>query len=94
MGIILFPADNDVAYYNELIRLSVRKYPFVLVGRSLPNISASFISSDNHSAMVNAVKFLYEKHYQNPVFMVSPATLAASTDSPAGSRSLSPYDRL
>lgn len=80
MGIILFPTDNDVAYYNELIRLSVRKYPFVLVDRSLPNISTSFISSDDHSAMVNAVKFLYEKHYQNPVFMVPPAALAASID--------------
>lgn len=80
MGIILFPADYSISYHNELFRLSNRKYPFVLVDRSLPNINASFISSDNHKAMVDAVHFLYQKHYHNPVFATSPATLAASTD--------------
>lgn len=81
MGIILFPTDSDFAYPNELIKLAVRKYPFVLVDRSLPNVHASLISSDNHQAMVDAVQFLHQKNYEKPVYVTPPAALASSVDS-------------
>ena len=62
MGIILFPSDSDFSSHSELMKLVVRKYPLVLVDRSRPNVHASFVSSDDHQAMVDAVKFLYEKN--------------------------------
>ena len=60
-GIILFPVDHENPYHNELMQLSIRKSPLVLVDRMVSNIHASFISSENHQAMVNAVEFFAEE---------------------------------
>ena len=81
MGIILFPADNDVSYHSELIRYSIRKYPFVMVDRRLPNINASFIATDDHQAMIDAVQFLHQNGYRNPVYITPSPTMATSVDS-------------
>ena len=79
-GIILFPVDHDEAYHNELLKLSIRKYPLVLVDRMLPNIRASFITSENHQAMVNAVEFLYKKGFQRIVYVTPPPSQASTID--------------
>ena len=79
-GIILFPVDHDVAYQDELLKLAIRKYPLVLIDRMLANIHASFISSENHQAMVNAVEFLKNKNYQNIVYVTVPASVASTND--------------
>ena len=79
-GIILFPVDNDNFYHTELLKLSLRKYPLVLVDRMLPNIHASFISSENHQAMVNAVDFLKKKNFKNLVYMTPPSSIDSTTD--------------
>ena len=78
-GIILFPADHDNTYDNELFKLCIRKYPLVLVDRMLPNIPASFISSENHEAMVNAVEFLQKKGFERLVYVTAPSTVASTT---------------
>jgi DNA-binding LacI/PurR family transcriptional regulator len=79
-GIILFPVDHDNPYNNELLKLSIRKYPLVLVDRMSSNIHASFVTSENHQAMVNAVEFLQKKNYKNLVYITPPSTLASTTD--------------
>lgn len=79
-GIILFPVDHDNTYDSEILKLSIRKYPLVLVDRILSNIHASFVSSENHDAMVNAVEFLQNKGFHNLVFITAPSTLASTTD--------------
>lgn len=79
-GIILFPVDHDVAYHDELLKLSLRKYPLVLIDRMLSNIHASFISSENHQAMVNAVEFLKNKNFRNLVYITPPSSVASTTD--------------
>ena len=79
-GIILFPVDHDETYHNEPLKLPIRKYPLVLVDRMLPNIRASFISSENHQAMVNAVEFLYKKGFQRIVYVTPPSSRASTLD--------------
>ena len=79
-GIILFPVDRDNTYNSELLKLSMRKYPLVLVDRMLPNIHVSFISSENHQAMVNAVEFIQKKGIEKLVYVTVPSTLASTTD--------------
>lgn len=81
MGIILFPADNDAPYHSELIRFSMRKYPFVMVDRRLPNLDASFIATDDHQAMIDAVQFLHQNGYRNPVYITPSPAMASSVDS-------------
>lgn len=80
MGVILFPADNDTAYSHELLRYIIRKYPFVLVDRSIANINASIISSEDHQAMMDAVQFVHQRNYKHPLYAAPPATLASSID--------------
>lgn len=79
-GIILFPSDHETAYHNELLKLSIRKYPLVLVDRMVPNIHASFISSENHQAMINAVEFLKKKRFRNIVYVTPSSDVASTTD--------------
>lgn len=79
-GIILFPSDNDNAYNAELSKLSIRKYPLVLVDRMISNVHASFFSSENHQAMIDAVGFLHKKGFRHLVYMTSPSTLATTVD--------------
>lgn len=79
-GIILFPVDQDNIYDHELFNLCVRKYPLVLVDRMLPNISTSFIASENHQAMVNAVEFLQKKGFEKLVYVTAPSTIASTVD--------------
>lgn len=81
MGIILFPVDNDNADHDELTRLAVQKYPFVLVDRRIPNFNASFVASDDHQSMIDAVQFLYREGYRNPVFITPSPRIASSVDS-------------
>ena len=78
-GIILFPVEHD-AYQPELLQLSLRKYPLVLLDRTIKNIHASFISSQNHEAMVNAVEFLKKKGFQNLVFITPPSGESSTGD--------------
>lgn len=79
-GIILFPVDHDNACHTELLKLSLQKYPLVLVDRMLSSIHTSFISSENHQAMVNAVDYLHKKGFKHLVYISPPSTVASTTD--------------
>lgn len=79
-GIILFPVELSTVANDVLHRLSIRKYPLVLVDRTVSNFHASFISSENHQAMVDAVAFLHKLNYSNIVYMSPPSQDASSID--------------
>lgn len=79
-GIILFPVGQRSASHSELHRLSIRKYPLVLVDRTVANIHTSFICSENHQAMVDAVEFLHRHNFENIVYITPPSAEASSTD--------------
>ena len=76
-GIILFPLDNE-SINNELLKLSANRYPLVIIDRYLQNINSSFVATDNHNAMVEAVKFLRAKKHEHILYLTSPSTLATS----------------
>lgn len=79
-GIILFPVNYDYAYNDELSNLTGKKYPLVLIDRTLP-VRASFVTSENHQAMIDAVEFLQRKGFQKPVYISPPPEIASTTDS-------------
>ena len=67
-GLILFPVDNE--YYNEpLLKLSIAKYPTVIIDRYIKTLNLSFVSTDNYRAMMDTVKYLHNKKYKNPVYV-------------------------
>ena len=78
-GVILFPIDNE--YYNEtLLKISISKYPLVIIDRYIKALNLSLVSSDHHKAMVDIVKYLYQKKYKNPVFVTHEGSLATAVE--------------
>ena len=78
-GVILFPIDNE--YYNEsLLKISISKYPLVVIDRYLKGLNLSFISTDNHNALVDTIRYLHAKKYKNPVFVTHEASLATAVE--------------
>jgi DNA-binding LacI/PurR family transcriptional regulator len=76
-GIILFPIDNE--RINEgLLKLSTQRYPLVIIDRYFTNINSSFISTDNYTAMREAVKFLHGKKHTHFLYLTSHDSLATS----------------
>ena len=76
-GIILFPLDNEVNN-SELLKLSANRYPIAIIDRYFKNVNSSFISTDNHNAMVEAIKFLHSKKHKKLLYLTSPDSLATS----------------
>lgn len=78
-GLILFPIDNE--YYNEpLLKLSISKYPTVIIDRYIKNLHFSFVNTDNYGAMTNLVKYLYDKKYKNIVYATFESTVSTTTE--------------
>ena len=78
-GLILFPVDNE--YYNEpLLKLSISKYPTVIIDRYIKTLNLSFISTDNYRAMMDTVKYLQNKKYKNPVYVTFEPSIATTNE--------------
>ena len=78
-GLILFPIDNE--YYNEtLLKISISKYPLVIIDRYLKALNLSFISTDHYNAMIDVIKYLHSKGYKNPVFVTHESSLATAVE--------------
>lgn len=78
-GIILFPVNYDTSYNDALFSLTAKKFPLVLIDRTLP-VRASYIASENHQAMIDAVEYLYRKGIQNPVYLSPPIAVCSTTE--------------
>ena len=78
-GLILFPVDNE--YYNEpLLKLSIAKYPTVIIDRYIKTLNLSFVSTDNHKAMMDTIKYLHNKKYKNIVYVTFEPSLATTNE--------------
>jgi len=78
-GIILFPVNYDISYNDTLFNLTAKKFPLVLIDRTLP-VRASYIASENHQAMIDAVEFLHNRGIQNPVYLSPPIAVCSTTE--------------
>lgn len=75
-GVIICPADNEF-YNEELLRLSLKKFPIVLVDRYLKGLHLAFIASDGHKAMSDIVALLHKKQHKNITFIAANVVSAA-----------------
>lgn len=69
-GIILQPTHND--YFNaEVLKLSLNKFPIVIIDRELKGVDLPYVGTDNTAAMINAMNYLFERGHYNICFMSS-----------------------
>jgi DNA-binding LacI/PurR family transcriptional regulator len=77
-GLIIFPVENET-YNDSILRLSLDRFPFVLIDRFLKEIKTYSVSSDNVNGTREAVKHLLEKGHSSIAF-ISPEITNTVTD--------------
>ena len=78
-GAILFPVDNE-SYNEPLLKLSIAKYPTVIIDRYIKTLNLSFVSTDNYKALMDAVKYLYQKKYKHVVYAAFDSSIATTVE--------------
>ncbi|MGQ4665381.1 GntR family transcriptional regulator [Metabacillus halosaccharovorans] len=69
-GMIIFPTEKET--YNEaVLRLSLDKFPLVLIDRYMENILTYSVTSENESGTYEAISYFLEKGHTN-IGLVSP----------------------
>lgn len=69
-GIILQPTHNEF-FNNEILKLSLSKYPLVVIDRELKGISLPFVGTDNTASVDIVMKHLFKKGHRHICFMSS-----------------------
>ncbi len=67
-GIILQPTHNDY-FNNAVLKLSLNKFPMVIVDRELKGVDLPYVGTDNVSAMGTAMQYLFECGHRNICFI-------------------------
>lgn len=78
-GIILMCAQGET-YSGAVLRLSVEKFPIVLVDRELKGLPIPFVGTDNYSAAKELVNLLFEKGHRNICFLSHPFMRTSSVE--------------
>ncbi len=69
-GIILQPTHNDF-FNTEVLKLSLNRYPMVIIDRELKGVDLPYVGTDNKASMLNAMNYLFEKGHRNICFITS-----------------------
>lgn len=67
-GLIIFPTEHEM-YNEDIIKLNLTDFPFVLVDRYLKGIRSSCIYTNNYEISKSAVSFLLNKGCHNIAFL-------------------------
>lgn len=76
-GLIIYPVEGE-HYNNEILSLTLNRFPLVLLDRELKGVDTNSISSDNYAAAMQAVNHLHELGHSQIGFI---STLAEGTSS-------------
>jgi len=77
-GMIIFPVENET-YNDSILRLSLDRFPFVLIDRFLKEIKTYSVSSDNINGTREAAAYLLNKGHSSIAF-ISPEITNTVTD--------------
>ena len=78
-GVIIYPTDNKFCN-GELLRLSLGKFPIVIIDRHFKDVNFAYVATDNYNAAIDAVKFLNKKKYRNIALFTLPPTSSTSVE--------------
>jgi len=78
-GLIIYPVEGE-NYNNEILSLTLSKFPLVLVDRFLKGLDTSSVSSDNFNAAIMAVDHLHELGHRQIALFSSKAEGTSSIE--------------
>lgn len=67
-GLIIFPTESEI-YNEDILKLNLTDFPFVLVDRYLRGIRSSCIYTNNYEITKEAVEYLIDQGYPNIAFL-------------------------
>jgi DNA-binding LacI/PurR family transcriptional regulator len=67
-GILIFPVDGE-SYSEELLRLSLNKFPVVVIDRYLRGVETNCVCSDHAGGAYDAVSYLIEQGHTDIAFV-------------------------
>ncbi|WP_163195158.1 GntR family transcriptional regulator [Clostridium thermarum] len=77
-GLIIFPTLDE--HYNEsILRLSIEKFPLVLIDRYLKKINTNIVTTDNVQASYDAVNYLIQQGHKKIAY-ISPEITNSTTE--------------
>ena len=83
-GIIISTSQKNATIFSQLKK---EKYPFVLIDRNLPKLSAHFVGVDNYNGAYQATEHLIKNGYQKIALLkISPAYLSTIKERELGYR--------
>lgn len=84
-GLIIFPTESEI-YNEDILKLNLTDFPFVLVDRYLKGIRSSCIYTDNYEATKTAVRYLIKKGCLHTAFLSPGSHNTVTSDRLAGYR--------
>ncbi|MDR0425607.1 MAG: substrate-binding domain-containing protein [Clostridiales bacterium] len=69
-GLLIFPVDNET-FNEELLRLSIGKFPIIMIDRLLNGINIGYVCTDHYSSTFETVRYLRAKRYKHIVYIAS-----------------------
>ncbi|MFK9092027.1 GntR family transcriptional regulator [Bacillus salipaludis] len=69
-GMIIFPTEKET-YNDAVLRLSLDKFPFVLIDRYMENILTYSVTSENEVGTFDGISYLLNKGHKN-IGLISP----------------------
>lgn len=70
-GMIIFPAQGEF-FSEEILKLVVGKFPFVMIDRYLKGIPACSVSTDNVGAAKDGTNYLFSLGHRHIAFLTQP----------------------
>nr|WP_207627721.1 MULTISPECIES: GntR family transcriptional regulator [Bacillaceae] len=77
-GMIIFPTEKET-YNDAVLRLSLDKFPFVLIDRYMENILTYSVTSENKAGTQEAISYLLNKGHKH-IGLISPIITNTVTD--------------
>lgn len=68
-GVLIFPVDGE-SYNEEILRLTLNKFPVVVIDRFLRGVETNCVCSDNEGGAFDAVSHLIGLGHQNIAYVV------------------------
>lgn len=82
-GLIIFPIEQEM-YNNDILRLSLDRFPLVLIDRYMKEIETYSASANNLDGAYQAVNYLLRKGHEHIAFVTVNVTNSATTDRAQG----------
>ena len=76
-GILIFPVVNHT-YNDALLELTLKRFPVIMLGRSLPGLKLCCVYSDHYEQAYGGTRYLIERGHRSIAMLIEAADIAST----------------